>query len=130
MLVLRRIAVGIDDQVIVAVVHCLKRSPRIDVDQAARGHVVTLRRLAQVHRERPGEDDERLLLEFVSVTASCRARLEPPHIHARVLNTREITELGNVPRRFTGLVRPGHPLERVSLNDVEAHDISVMRSRT
>ena len=128
MLVLRRIAVGIDDQVIVAVVHRLQGCPRIDVDQAARSDVVSLRRLAEVHRERPREDDERLLLELVSMTASCRAGLEPPNVHARVLNTRDVTELGNVPRRLTGLVRPGYPVERVLLNDVKAHDASVVRN--
>ena len=128
MLVLRRIAVGVDDQVIVAVVHRLQGCPRIDVDQAAMSHVVSLRRVTQVHRERPGEDDERLLLELVSMTASCRAGLEPPNVHARVLHARDVTELGNVPRRLTGLVRPGYPVERVLLNDVKAHEASVVRN--
>ena len=81
-LVLRRIAVCTDEQVLVAVVDRLECCAWIDVDQTARRHVVALGWLAKVHRERSGEDDERLLLERVSVTASCSAGLEAPDVHA------------------------------------------------
>jgi len=39
-------------------------------------HVVRLGRLADVHRQGPGEDDERLLLLLVPVAAAPRAGLD------------------------------------------------------
>jgi hypothetical protein len=36
------------------VVRSLERCPGIDVDEAAGGHVLGLRRIADAHQERPG----------------------------------------------------------------------------
>ena len=48
--VVGRGAVDVDDEIFVAVVRSLKRCARLDVDEPTGGHVVTLRRVAEVHR--------------------------------------------------------------------------------
>ena len=65
MLALRRITVGVNDQIVVSVVCRLERCAWLDVDHATGGDVLPFRWIADVHRERAGQDDERLLLGTV-----------------------------------------------------------------
>src|ERR671919_544304 len=74
-LALRWSSVREDEQVLVAVVRRLQRCAGLDVDEPAGGHVVSLRRLAHVHRQRLCEDHERLLPGDVPVAPTARARL-------------------------------------------------------
>jgi hypothetical protein len=120
-LALGRVAVGVDEQIVVAVVHALERRTRVDANQPASGHVLTLRRLAKVHRQRPREDDEGLFLERMLVAASLRARLVAPDVRARVGEAGQLAQLGDVAWRFTGLVRTRRPLELVGTDDAERH---------
>ena len=99
----------------------LERRARLDVDQPARWHVLTLRRVAEVHRERSGEDDEGLLLELVPVAAPLGARLVAPDVRAGVGEAGAVAQLGDVTRRFVGLVWAGRPLELVGTDDTKGH---------
>jgi len=58
----RRSAVGVDDEVVVALIDGLQWRASGDVEDPAGGDDVALRRLAEVHREASCEDDEGLLL--------------------------------------------------------------------
>ena len=82
MLALGRRAVRIDEEILVSVICRLEQCPGLDVHEAAGGHVLPLRRLAEVHRQRSGEDEERLFLERVPVTASPGAGLVAPDVRA------------------------------------------------
>src|SRR5207245_6420583 len=95
---LGRRAVRVDEEVDVAVVHRLERCPRLDVDEAAGRDVDALRRLAEVHRQGPGQDDERLLLQLVAMAAALRARLVAPDVPARLREAGGPAELGDVAR--------------------------------
>ena len=109
MLVFRRGAVHIDDEVLDAVVHGLKRRARLDVDQPANPHVVTLGRLTEVHRELTREHDERLLLEGMPMTAPSRARVVAPDVRACVGKTCSFAQFGDVTSRLArrmGSCRP------------------------
>src|SRR4051794_19419227 len=128
--VLGWIAVGVDDEVLVAVVHRLQRCPRGGVDDAAGGHVDALRRLAEVHRQRAGEHDERLLLDRVPVPAAGRARLVAPDVPADVRGAEALAELRHVPGRLAWLVRPRDPLEVVGADDAKAHGAHTLKGRT
>ena len=99
----------------------LERGPRVDADEAAGRHVHALWRLAEVERERAGEDDERLLLLRMAVTASLRAGLVAPDVAAHMREAGAVAQLGDMPRRLVGLVRTRDPLESVGMHDVVAH---------
>jgi hypothetical protein len=74
---------------------------------------MTFRWLAEVHRQRPLEDNERLLLKRVLVTAPLGARLVAPDVCAGVSEPGQLAELGHMARRFLGLVRARNPRELV-----------------
>jgi hypothetical protein len=61
-LALGRVAVGVNDDVLLSVVRCLDRCARFNVDDASRWNILPHRRVADVHRERADEYDECLLL--------------------------------------------------------------------
>src|SRR6266566_2724177 len=109
LLALGRGAVGIDKEVLVAVVRRLERCARLDVDEAARGHVLALGRVAEVHRERPGEDDERLLLERMLMAPALGAGLVAPEVRASMGEAGQLAQLGDMTRRLVGLVGTGRP---------------------
>ena len=74
MLALRRIPVGVKKEIAISVVCRLEWSAWLDVDQAAAsGYVLTLGWIADVHRQRAGQDDECLLLGVVSMATPPRA---------------------------------------------------------
>ncbi len=98
-------AVGVDDQVDVAVVHRLQRGAGVDVDDAARRHVLPLGRIADVHRQRALQDDERLGLDRVAVAAAPGAGLVAPHVAAHHGEAGQVAQLGDVARGLAGLVR-------------------------
>jgi len=75
------------------------------------GHVLPLRRVAEVHRQRPGENDERLLLELVPVAPPLGAGLVAPEVCAGVGEAGKLAQLGDMARRLVGLVRARRPLE-------------------
>ena len=121
MLALRRIAVGVDDEIVVSVVRCLERRARLDVDQPPGRYVVPFGWLPDVHRQGAGHDDECLLLGAVPMTASPCTWFVAPDVRACVREPRSVAQFGHVPRRFAGLVWPGDPVERSWLDDAEAH---------
>jgi nitroreductase len=61
-LALGRVAVGVNDDVLLSVVRRLDRCARFNVDDASRWNVLPHRRVADVHGERADENDECLLL--------------------------------------------------------------------
>ena len=79
-LVLGRRAVGVDEEIGVAVVGALERGARLDVDDAAGRNVHPLGRVAQVDRERAGEDDEGFLVTALAVAPSLGAGLVAPQV--------------------------------------------------
>ena len=85
------------------------------------GHVLTLGRVAEVHRQRAREHDERLLLELVPVAAPLRARLVAPDVRAGVGEAGRLAQLGDVAGRLTGLVGARDPLELVGIDRPEGH---------
>jgi hypothetical protein len=101
------------------VIRGLERRARVDPDEPACRYVDPLRRLADVQRERAGEDDERLLLCGVPVAASLRAGLVPPDVAAHMSETRAVAQLGYVPRRLAGIVGTRGPLELVRTDDAK-----------
>ena len=114
-------AVDVDEEVDVAVVRGLELGPGLDVDDPADRHVDSLGRLAEVHRQGPLDDDERLLLRRLPVTPAPGARLVAPEVGAGVPEPGELAVLGDVARRLPGLVRPGDPVELLGLDDAESH---------
>ena len=103
MLALGRVAVGVHEQVLVAVVHRLERRAGRHMDESADGHVAALGRLAEVHRERPADHDEGLLLDRVPMPPAASARLVAPQVPAGVGEAGELAQLGDV---AGGLARP------------------------
>jgi hypothetical protein len=81
----------------------------LDVDDAAAAHLVAFWWLTEVHRERPLQDDERLLLESVPVPFAGGAGLVAPEVRARMREARVLAQLGDVPRRFPRLMWAGDP---------------------
>ena len=67
-------------------------------------------RIAQMHRHRALEYEERLLLVAMDVTASFGAGLVAPQVRAGVLEPGFVGEPRGVPRRLSWLVRAGQPL--------------------
>ena len=106
-----RVAVRVNDQVVVAVVRGLERHTGVDADEPTGGHVNPLWRLAHVQRERAGEDDKRLLLGLVPVPPPPGAGLVTPDVRARVREAGDLTQLCDVARRLTRLVWTRDPLE-------------------
>ena len=101
MLVLGRRAVGIDEEILAAMVCALQRCAWLDVNQSPNGNVMTLRRFTDVHRQRAREDDERLLLNRVPVTPRCTRRITPD-ICARMSKASNVAEFGHVARGSVG----------------------------
>ena len=56
-----------------------------------------LRRLADVHAQRPGEDHKHLVLELVAVTPALRAGVVAPHVGGDIRKTSELAQLGDMP---------------------------------
>ena len=81
------------------------------------------RRLADVQRERAGEDDERLLLRGVTVAASLRTGLVVPNVAAHVGEARAVAQLRDMPRRLSRLVGAGDPLELVRADEAKGRAI-------
>jgi hypothetical protein len=121
MFALRRIAVGVDDEILVSVVCCLERCAWLDVDQATGRYLVPFGWVADVHRQRAGQDNECLLLGAVLMATSLRTWFVAPDVRTCVREPRSIAQFCHVPRRFPRLVWPGDPVERRWLNDAEAH---------
>src|SRR5262249_60499836 len=79
---LGRRAVDEEDKLVVAVVRDLQRRAGLDVHEAAWPDLDALGRLADVHRQRPRDRGERLLLHAGLATPTLRARLGPPGVGA------------------------------------------------
>src|SRR2546423_1881257 len=92
----------------------------VSCQSIATGHVLPLRRVADVHRERPREHHERLLLSLVPVAAPFGAGLVAPGVRAGVGEAGQVAQLGDVARRLAGLVRARAPHELVGTDDPEA----------
>jgi len=120
-----RVAICVNEQVLVAVVRGLKRHTGVDAYEPTGRHVDSLWRLTDVQRERAGEDDKRLLLNRMSVAASRRPGLVAPDIPAHVREARAVAQLGDVPRWLARLVGTRAPLELVWTNHVVGHSTSV-----
>lgn len=118
---IRRCAVGVDHQVLVALVDGLQRRASRDVKDPAGRDDLALGRLAEVHRQPPREDDEGLLLPAVDVAAAPCAGLVAPHISPSVLEVHRSLQLGNVPRGLLRLVRAGLPLKLLGQHDGKRH---------
>src|SRR5436190_8598479 len=125
----RRRTVGIDDELLLAVVPRLQRRPGLDAQDAPGRHVDAFRRLAEVHRERPRHDDERLLLRVVPVPPALRARLVAPEVAAAVLGAEAVAQLRDVTRRLARLVRTRDPFELVGAHDFVAHGVTLVAER-
>jgi hypothetical protein len=94
-------------------VHRLERRSRLHVDEPARGNVVVLWQIAEVHRQRPHEDDERFFLTRMPVSAPLGARLVSPDVGARAGEVGQVAQLGEVARPLAPIVRASDPLEIV-----------------
>src|SRR5215217_5335149 len=112
----RWVAVGVDDEVVICVVRRLERRSRLDVDQSTRRYVVPLRWLADVHRQRTREDDERLFLGEVAMAAPESSWFVPPNVCPGVQEAGKVAQFGNVPRRLATPVRARNPPESVRVN--------------
>src|SRR5207253_2539758 len=99
---------------------------RLDMDEAARGQVVALRRVAEIHRQCPREDDERLFLDWVFVPAPLGARLVAPEVRADVGKSGPFAQLGDVARRLPGLGWSRDPFELVGTDHAEGHERSLV----
>ena len=97
---LRRGAVDEDHDLVVAVVPQLERRPRLDHDHAVRRELDPLGRLAEVHRQRPLEDDEDLLLRLVGVPPAAAARRVAPEPRTRVRQPGRGRQVGGVTCRI------------------------------
>src|SRR5439155_10110000 len=113
-----------DDQLLPAMVDRLERRARVDADDPARRHVDALGRVAEVHREHAREDDERLLLAGVPVTASFRAGFVSPHVAAHVRRPHDLAQLCHVTGVLTRLRPTGDPGELTRARDGVAHGTS------
>jgi hypothetical protein len=125
MLVLGRVSVGVEDELVGAVVRGLQRRAGLNMNQRSCGDVLTFRRVADVHRERSCEDDEGLFLKSMSVTAAPGARFVAPDIPARVRESGNVAQFGDAARRLARLVRPSDPLELVWPDDAKSHPLTV-----
>lgn len=125
MLALRWVAIGVNEQILVAVVRGLERRARVDPDQPSGRNLDPLGRLTDVQRERPGKDDKRLLLRRMAVSPSFRSRLVAPDIAANVREAGAVAQLGDVPRWLAELVGACEPLELVWTNDAIPHRASL-----
>jgi hypothetical protein len=126
---LRRVAVGVDEEVHVAVVRGLKRHTGVDADEPADRHVDPLRRLSYVDREQAGKYDERLLLRRVTMPASLGAGFVAPDVAAHVCEARAVAQLGDMPSRLARLMGACEPLELVGTDDVIGHGTSLRAVR-
>lgn len=116
----------VDDQVGVAVVHRLERRAGFNVDDPSRSLLHALRRFAEVHRQRPLEDDERLILRRMAVSAARRARLVAPDVRANVAEVGRLAQFGHVPCRFARRVRPSDPADLLRVESAVRHRFSVI----
>jgi hypothetical protein len=127
-LVLGRVSVGVEDELVGAVVRDLQRSAGVDVNQRSCGNVLTFRRVADVHRERSCEDDEGFFLQSMPVTTARGSRLVAPDIPARVCESGNVAQLRDVASRLARLVRSSDPLELVWPDDAKSHSSTLRRS--
>jgi hypothetical protein len=126
--VIGRSAVGVDDELLVAVVDRLKRRLRMHVDNAPGRHQMARRRLAEIHRHLTGEHDERLLLLGVHMTPPLRAGLVAPEVGTTAFEANQVLQFGYVPRRFAGVVRTREPRELLRRDDRETHPATILRT--
>src|ERR671923_2397111 len=115
--VLRRRAVDVEQELLVRLVHDLEGRPGFDVDHAPLADLVPLGRIAEIHGQRPADDDERLLLEHVPVPPALRARLVAPEVRPYVLKAGALAEGARVSVGLAGLGRARLPLELVGTDD-------------
>ena len=122
-------AVGVDDEVDIAVVDRLCRGSGRDMDQAADSHVLAPWRLAQVHRQ--GSLGARRILFLVGVNATpafAGARLVAPEVGARVEKPGKLGQLGGVASRLIRCVRTSCPRDLLGGNYAIRHGQSLERS--
>src|SRR5206468_10230465 len=114
---LRGGAIRVHHDLFVAVVRRLQHGARLDVHDASFWNVDTLRGVAEIHRQRPGQHDERLLLDRVPMTPALRAGRVAPHAPARVREPEHVGQPGDVAGNALALglaldppalVRPDH----------------------
>jgi hypothetical protein len=125
-LALGRDAVGVEDQVIFTVVCGLESSAWVYMDEPARGHVLARWWFTEVHRQGPGEDNERFLLESVLVAASLGTGFVAPNVCAAASEAGQLAQFGHVSGWFRGLVRARRPRQLPGANHVIGHDRQFM----
>lgn len=121
-LVFRRRAVGVDEEVHGPMVDGLQRCPRLDVDQAAGWNITALWRLAQIHRQCSRQDHERLFLVGMPVATPGGSGLIAPDVGACVREARCLAQLGNVARCLAALVGACDPVELIGDNNAICHE--------
>src|SRR6266576_3188941 len=118
---LRRRAVRVHHDLVVSVVSRLLHGARLDVHDAPGRHVDALRRVAEIHRQRPGKHDERLLLDRVPMPPALRARRVAPHAPAGMREPEYVAQPGDVAGNALALGLALNPLELVRTDHAEAH---------
>ena len=122
---LGRCAVGVEQDVLVTMVGQLQDGAGLDVDDAALRHLDPFRRVAEVHRQRAVDHDERLFLDVVAVAPSFRAGRVAPDVSSRVLEAEHVAEPGHVAGAAARLGLALDPLELVGEGDSERHVASL-----
>src|SRR3954463_315436 len=112
-------SVDVEQQLLVAVVHDLELRAGLDVDDVAWAGVDSLRRIAEVHRQRSRDRDERLFLVQVAVAPAFGARLVTPEVRPRVREAGGVRHGSRVAGRLVRFVGPRDPLELAAADDVE-----------
>jgi hypothetical protein len=96
------------------------------VDDAARGDVLALRWVVEVHRQRARQDDERLLLTLVLVAAPLGAGLVAPDVRAGVGEAGWLAQLGDMARRLLRFVGARLPLEVVGVDQAKTRGATLV----
>jgi hypothetical protein len=122
---LRRGAIRVHDNLFVAVVRRLQHRARRDVHDSPGRHVDALRWVAEIHRQRPGQDDERLLLDRVSMASALRAGRIAPHAPARMREREHVAQARNVARNPVRLWLALDPFELFGRDNTKAHAASL-----
>src|SRR5439155_11095682 len=81
----------------------------------------SFRWVAEIHRQGPGQDNERLLLDRVPVALALRARRIAPHAPARMREACDIAESRDVAGNAARVGLAFDPLELVGTDHAEAH---------
>jgi len=118
---LGRRAVDEADELLVRFIPQLQRGHRLDADDSARAEVDALGLVAEQHRQRPGDDNEDLLLDVVPVPAACRVGRIAPHPSPGLLEAERGREVGRAARFLTRLRLPLLVLEVVRVRPAVPH---------